>query len=308
MNTLLDITNTHSERTEKYDKFRPKFIMLVGLPGSGKSTYAKRIADSNTKYFSSDATRKELYGDESCQQDHNKVFSIMHGRTLDALRNGFDVIYDATNITRKSRRSILDLIPPYVDKECIVVWAPIKTCIERDKSRERTVGSVVIDKMLRRFEAPFYDEGFNSIRLHSATEYDEDEYRIEVISNLNISHDNPHHSVDVYTHCLLCEQNLTQANVPEFVRYAGYIHDIGKPYTKTFVNRHGETTEVAHYYDHQAVGAWISYGLPSTNAIELAWLVSTHMAPFINLKYYNSLAPIYKKWIDALHIADKEAH
>ena len=81
----------------------------------------------------------------------------------------------------------------------------------------------------------------------------------------------------------------------------------GKAYTKTFTNRKGETTEIAHYYDHQAVGAWISYGF-ARHSITLAWLISTHMAPFINQKYFNSLDPLYKHWIETLHEADKAAH
>jgi hypothetical protein len=45
-----------------------------------------------------------------------------------------------------------------------------------------------------------------------------------------------------------------------------------------------------------------------TNRIVLAWLISTHMTPMINQKYYNSLDPLYKTWIEALHSADMGAH
>jgi hypothetical protein len=106
---------------------------------------------------------------------------------------------------------------------------------------------------------------------------------------------------------MLCGDNLLDADLPSVVKFAGYVHDVGKPYTKTFLNKKGELTDIAHYYDHHSVGAWISYGFP-TNDITLAWLVGNHMAPFINLKYYNNLDPFYKTWIDALHSADREAH
>jgi hypothetical protein len=65
---------------------------------------------------------------------------------------------------------------------------------------------------------------------------------------------------------------------------------------------------VAHYYGHQGLGAWLSYGFLNCESVTLAWLISTHMAPFVNQKYYNSLDPLYKNWIDALHKADLEAH
>lgn len=284
---------------------RPTFTMLVGIPGSGKSTFAKTV---KARHISSDAIRKELWGDESCQNNPDLVFKVMHERTLEALQEGHNVVYDATSITRKSRKSILDKLPAHVIKECIIVWAPINVCIERDASRDRTVGEAVIDKMLRRFEAPFYDEGFDFIGVYiTAEHHDEDSYFGEIFNNLHISHDNPHHSADVYEHCVLCGESLLEKDIPEVIKTAGFLHDIGKPYTKTFVDKKGETSEIAHYYDHQAVGAWISYGF-SENNITLAWLISSHMAPFINQKYYNSLDPFYKKWIDVLHEADKNSH
>jgi predicted kinase len=287
---------------------RPTFKMLVGIPGSGKSTYAKLHINESTKHFSSDAIRKELWGDENCQQEPYKVFNLMHERVLDALKNGYDVIYDATNITRKSRRGIMNLLPAYVKTECVIVWASIEDCIKRDIERTRSVGEEVIMTMLKRFEAPFYDEGFDEIKLYRAeSSFDSQEYYASCISDLYIPHDNPHHALGVYEHCQLCGKLLQDKNLPEVVKFAGFHHDIGKPLTKTFINMKGETTEVAHYYGHQAVGAWLSYGFPTATPT-LAWLISTHMAPFINQKYYNSLDPLYKNWIDILHNADQAAH
>ena len=288
---------------------RPTFTMLVGVPGSGKSTYAKGLIDEHTKYFSSDEIRKELFGDENCQEEHYKVFNLMHERVLEALKNGYDVVYDATNITRKSRKGILSVLPAYVNKKCVIVWAMIEDCITRDKDRLRSVGEEVIWKMLKRFEAPFYDEGFDDISVYISAEHHRiaASYYHKCMKALELPHDNPHHSLDVAEHCKLCGDSLLTLDLPTVVKFAGYVHDIGKPLTKTFINTKGETTEVAHYYGHQAVGAWISYGMLDYD-ITLAWLISTHMAPFVNQKYYNSLDPLYKNWIDALHLADKEAH
>ena len=85
------------------DKSRPKFTMLVGPPGAGKSTYAGKIIDNErtTKYISSDAIRKELFGDENCQENGSEVFTLMQQRTLDALKNGYNVVYD------KDRKSVV---------------------------------------------------------------------------------------------------------------------------------------------------------------------------------------------------------
>lgn len=289
---------------------KPKFIMLVGLPGSGKTSWAKNRVNDHTVHISSDEIREELYGDAGCQKDPDAVFALMRLRTTEALARGMDVIYDATNITRKNRKSILNVIPAHVTKECIIVWAPINMCIQRDKLRDRTVGEAVIDKMIRRFEAPFYDEGFDTIRVVMPNTFfleTEQKYLEEALAALDISHDNPHHSASVLEHCQNAAEAIKTSNVPYVVKLAGLLHDIGKPYTKTFVNKKGEITEIAHYYDHQAVGAWISYGT-EWHSPTLAWLISTHMAPFINKKYYESLDPYYKYWIDELHKADVAAH
>ena len=295
---------------------RPTITLLVGIPGSGKTSLAEELIHneevvfkkSTSIHISSDAIRKEIYGDEGCQNDPARVFSIMQERTLEALNNGCNVIYDATNITRKNRKEILDKLPPWVVKKCVICWAPIEVCIERDKARERTVGEAVIDRMLRRFEAPYYDEGFTEIYVNiNKTCYNPEQYIKDIMAAIDIPHDNPHHSLGVLEHCKLCGKILLESGADLSIINAGFIHDIGKAYTKTFKNRKGEEVNIAHYYDHQAVGAWLSYGIEGSTPT-LAWLVSTHMAPFINQKYHNSLPEYLKKDIDALHAADKAAH
>lgn len=297
----------------KPDSVRPSLIMLVGIPGSGKTTYAKTMAQKlNALHVTSDGIRQELRPNDNWYhpEDNGKVYEIMFKRTLDALATGQTVLYDATNMSRKDRASILRQCPKYVKIECHIIWTPIEVCIERDAAREHPVGEDVIYKMLRRFEAPFYDEGFDDISVYYAGVYPGVDTYNACMAALNIPHDNPHHTVDIVEHCQLCGDSLHALGLPAVVKLAGYVHDIGKPLTKTFVNTKGETTEVAHYYGHQGVGAWIGYGLRSAeyDTVTLAWLISTHMAPMINQKYYNSLDPLYKNWIDALHKADLEAH
>lgn len=290
-----------------YNGVKPRFTMLVGIPGVGKSTYAESLYDDYTKYISSDKIREELYGDANCQKDHSKVFAVMHEQTLEALKNGYDVVYDATNITRKHRKAILIQLPEYVTKECTIVWAPIEVCVKRDQNRSRTVGVEVINKMLKQFEAPFYDEGFDHITCYVSCKYDEYKYYRDRLKDLRITHDNPHHTADVDVHCFLCGNELSKKDLPNVVKTAGFVHDIGKPFTKTFTNMKGEATDIAHYYGHHSVGAWIAYGLPG-NDVVLAWLVYAHMSPFINKKYYNGLDPLYRNWVDVLHEADLAAH
>lgn len=286
---------------------RPKFIMLVGIPGSGKSTYAKSlIYTTNDIHLSSDGIRAELYGDEATQGNPSEVFELMHKRTLEALANGNNVIYDATNITRKDRASVMSKIPKYVETECHIVWAPIETCIERDSKRDRSVGKEVIDRMLKRFQAPYYDEGFDSIEIFRPDDFDAGLYNNNIYASINIPHDNPHHTYPVDAHCNAAGKYLMYTKNYELIQ-AAYQHDIGKGYTKSFKDTKGNVTEIAHYYQHQCVGAWMSYGMWNTTPY-IAWLISTHMEPFFKSKYYFNLPPFMKKDIDLLHEADLNAH
>lgn len=286
---------------------RPKFIMLVGIPGSGKSTHAKKLNHgTNDIHLSSDSIRAELYGDEATQGNPSVVFDIMHKRTLEALANGNNVIYDATNITRKDRASIMSKIPKYVETECHIVWAPIETCIKRDSKRERTVGKEVIDRMLKRFQAPYYDEGFDSIEFIRPDDFDAVLYTNNIYASINIPHDNPHHTYPVDEHCNAAGKYLMYTKNYELIQ-AAYQHDIGKGYTKSFKDTKGNVTEIAHYYQHQCVGAWMSYGMWTTTPY-IAWLISAHMEPFFKSKYYFNLPPFMKRDVDLLHEADLNAH
>ena len=289
---------------------RPKLIILCGIPGSGKSTYAKDYIgrNCNTVHLSSDAIRKELYGDENIQGNPGEVFTLMQKRAVEALNNGHDVLYDATNITRKDRSGIIGVCPKFAKIECHIIWAPIEVCIERDSKRERAVGKEVIDRMLKRFQSPYYDEGIDEIKIIKPYNFDEDQYGDDCVDAMLIPHDNPHHSLDVGAHCCEAHIYLTNKGIQDKdLLKAALEHDVGKPYTKAFIDSKGNPCETAHYYQHQCVGAWMSYGYDHITPY-IAWLISTHMEPFFNSKYYKNLPLFLKRDIDLLHEADLAAH
>lgn len=312
-----------------------KLIILCGLPGSGKSSYAEEFMrdnyifnDDEVVLHSSDAIREELFGDPGSQENNALVFETMHKRVKADLKAGKTVIYDATNITRKSRKGVIALAHPTNDTvECHIVWADPHECIRRDSLRDRSVGPEVIDKMLRRWQSPWKDEGFDKIRLIlNQDNFDQVQYIAIMTSNMHIPHDNPHHTLGVWEHCVQAQSNIKQIindykNLDtKLLLTAALWHDIGKPWTKGY-KADKETGLInyshAHYYDHHCVGGYLAYGLfaelvmyPSEqeDTCFISWLVANHMEPFFESKYYKTLNSQLKGYIDALHAADLAAH
>lgn len=296
----------------------PKMIMLVGLPGSGKSTWAKQRSNQlHYEIFSSDAVRKELYGNESDQRDPQKVFQILHKRIRDALLEGTDCIYDATNLSSKTRRNFLQYIS---DVECFkmayVIWSDFNMCLVRNKKRERKVPEDVIKRMLMRFEMPAKWEGFDVIHVfYMDTSNPAFTRRYYTKKMRNFAQENPHHSLCLGNHCDRTANYLSPVEVTTSVLLAARWHDIGKLFTKTY-----DENGCAHYYNHHNVGAYVFLGIfsdysgPLTELYEATALITHHMAPYFwkedkTREKYKSLwgEDFYDK-IMRLHEADKAAH
>ena len=113
---------------------RVKLIILCGIPGSGKTAYGQKWVEENSGlHLSSDAIRKELYGDESTQGNPHEVFSLMQKRAIEALNNGSNVVYDATNITRKDRSGIIAACPKFVKLNVILFGHLLKLVLNVTK-------------------------------------------------------------------------------------------------------------------------------------------------------------------------------
>lgn len=267
-----------------------KFMMMVGLPASGKSTYAKKLAIMfNAQIVSSDDIRAELFGNASLQGDNEKVFGIVHSRIFEALKNGENVIYDATNIDYKRRINFLQQVRRFdCTTHCYFIRAPYSECIYYNENRVRQVPIYVMERMYKNIYIPQYYEGWDEIAVYS---HENKLYSLtELFDNvLNVSQDNTHHTLTVRDHCIECANNvftqLRAQGVTNTMQHhlwlAALLHDIGKPFVKSFVNSKGETTTNAHYYQHHLVSAYdsISYLnqdqiLPVTNYIQ--W----HMQPY----------------------------
>lgn len=229
-----------------------KLFMLVGLPASGKTTCGKRLAEvEDALIVSSDEIRKELLGDVNDQTKNEQVFKEVENRIINGLKER-NVIYDATNINYKRRMAFLQKIKN-VEKIAFLIATPYEECIERNNKRERKVPEDVIKRMYYNFYIPQYYEGFDEIRLYFNTE--KNYWTYDLFKKLDkIPQDNPHHTLTIGKHCKKAALLLKDYDMFK----VGLLHDIGKAETKTFVNTKGETTEIAHYYNHEKVSAYMS--------------------------------------------------
>ena len=74
-----------------------------------------------------------------------------------------------------------------------------------------------------------------------------------------------------------------------------------------FVDSKGNPCETAHFYNHENVGSWMSYGLKEST-IYTAWLISNHMEIMQNTKYSGKLPEFLKKDLQLLYEGDRQAH
>ena len=83
----------------------PCLVALCGLPGTGKSHFARELASrAPFVWLNSDRTRKLLVArPQYSRREHRRVFAAMHVLTRGYLRDGYSVVFDATNLNENVR-------------------------------------------------------------------------------------------------------------------------------------------------------------------------------------------------------------
>ena len=86
----------------------PALVILCGLPGTGKSHFARAlIARASFVWVNSDYCRKLLVGQPDYdREEHQRVFAAMHAVIAELLAAGRAVVFDATNLNEEVRRPL----------------------------------------------------------------------------------------------------------------------------------------------------------------------------------------------------------
>lgn len=149
-------------------------LMLVGVPCSGKSTFVKTLLSqshwSNAVVLSTDnyieAQAKRI------GQTYNEVFDdVIEDATRElelqlimAKDKGRNIVWDQTNLTKKTRRNKLSKIPSFYKRGAVYFEISLEEALERNQHREgKLIPESILRRMWQQFEIPTLKEDFDYV-------------------------------------------------------------------------------------------------------------------------------------------------
>lgn len=150
---------------------KPTLYIMCGVAGCGKSYWAEQfIREMNNRgqdirYVSRDEIRFSMNNDEKNYfAKENAVFERFVGTICATLIDGFDIVADATHITKGSRNKLIHAIDESSTAEynIIIVWIdiPLENCLSQNacRSGRAYVPEDVIKNMYNKFQEPSSEE------------------------------------------------------------------------------------------------------------------------------------------------------
>src|SRR5712672_3377827 len=150
------------------------FVVLIGVSGSGKSTFARKHFKP-TEILSSDYCRGLVSDDENSQAATKDAFEVLHFIAGKRLARAKLTVVDATNVQPEARKPLVALAREYhVLPVAIVLDLPERLCHDRNRSRpDRDFGPHVIrnqKSQLHRSLRGLGREGFRHVHVLKSQE------------------------------------------------------------------------------------------------------------------------------------------
>lgn len=151
------------DRKESVQKNK-EVVVLCGLPGAGKSTWAKeRINKEGFKYISRDYFIENLHHNlsykEAWEKCDQKWVDKKLNESFQKAKGCEKVIVDMTHMSKKSRRRSLSHFGPEYKKTCVVFLPTMeKLHLQNEQRSGKVIDRKVIGKMMRSFYPPTYEE------------------------------------------------------------------------------------------------------------------------------------------------------
>ncbi|KAG5550611.1 hypothetical protein RHGRI_015531 [Rhododendron griersonianum] len=159
----MDVDGKSSSKGEEEKKKSAMVVILVGAPGSGKSTFCDRVMRVSTRTWV--RICQDTIGNGKAGTKTQCLTSAAA-----ALKDGKSVFIDRCNLDREQRADFVKLGNPQVDMHAVVLDLPAKLCISRSVKREGHEGNLqggraaaVVNRMLQKKELPKLSEGFSRI-------------------------------------------------------------------------------------------------------------------------------------------------
>lgn len=288
-----------------------RFIMMVGLPGSGKSTFAEELLSGaeNCTLISSDKLRIELFDNVNDKENDEILFEEIRKRIRNDLLSGKNVIFDATNISSKRRRGFINGFGKKVFSdtifECYYINTGLSGCLTNNSLRDRKVPAGVILGMHKRMTVPMYHEGWDKVEivsqnktfknqdisklLEECVSYQEFINILKPIPYFNniveLSQDSSYHSLSVSRHTYYVYkyimENIMDSLDREILLYSAIFHDTGKATCKNY-GKDGND-RYANFIGHENVSGQLALeilldlGVDKNITLRAVELIQMHM-------------------------------